>query len=120
MHGAKKSPNFGKLKYELIGFRQNLYAMHRHKINHKKYPFHPVCMKKCGWIYCKKSFAKKGGCKCSTCKKNKVEDDGQKFYICNGCKLIYYCCRDHQKRDWKLIHSEQCKSIRKYSKKLTK
>ena len=30
-------------------------------------------------------------------------------YICKGCRLVRYCCRRHQKRHWKYIHSQQCK-----------
>ena len=30
-------------------------------------------------------------------------------YICKGCRLVRYCCRRHQKRHWKYIHSQQCR-----------
>eukprot|EP01084_Bolivina_argentea_P184125 317629_1 len=31
-----------------------------------------------------------------------------KLQKCSRCKLTFYCCRNHQKKHWKLIHSEQC------------
>eukprot|EP01084_Bolivina_argentea_P116156 206434_1 len=44
----------------------------------------------CGWPLCKReNFVKRN--------------------ICKGCKLIQYCCRNHQKKHWKYIHSQQCK-----------
>lgn len=32
--------------------------------------------------------------------------------ICPGCKLTYYCCKDHQTIDWQGIHEKTCKHIR--------
>merc|ERR1712129_293494 len=40
---------------------------------------------------------------------NKQENDFAEKCLCEGCKLIKYCCRKHQKNHWKLIHSQQCR-----------
>ena len=38
-----------------------------------------------------------------------------KWYICGGCKLVYYCSRKCQKISWnKQNHAYQCKIIQKY------
>eukprot|EP01084_Bolivina_argentea_P073977 134212_1 len=33
---------------------------------------------------------------CKYCK-----DKNRKLFLCNGCKKVYYCSHNHQKRDWK-------------------
>lgn len=53
---------------------------------------------KCGWPPCQKwtnrhSFPRK--------------------CICEGCGLVRYCSRKHQKHHWKYMHSQQCKPLRK-------
>eukprot|EP01084_Bolivina_argentea_P268499 456067_1 len=45
---------------------------------------------KCQWITCNK------------------KEDQNKLYRCKGCKLIVYCCRNHQKKHWNSFHSRQC------------
>lgn len=32
-------------------------------------------------------------------------------FKCKGCKLIRYCCRNHQKKHWKFVHRQQCMKI---------
>jgi hypothetical protein len=31
---------------------------------------------------------------------------------CSGCRLVFYCTKDHQKKDWK-SHKHTCKSLNK-------
>eukprot|EP01084_Bolivina_argentea_P140311 246712_1 len=46
---------------------------------------------KCGWLLC-----------------NKRKSQFQHKNKCGGCGLIQYCCRNHQKKHWKYMHSQQC------------
>ena len=47
-------------------------------------------------------------CGLLSCRKRKGHDNFAKQSICKGCRLVRYCCRNHQKRHWKHIHSQQC------------
>ena len=40
---------------------------------------------------------------------NKQYKQGQKLYLCRGCKRVYYCSKKHQKQHWKNQHSTVCK-----------
>lgn len=31
---------------------------------------------------------------------------------CSRCRLIRYCCKNHQKKHWKFIHRQQCREFR--------
>lgn len=33
--------------------------------------------------------------------------------ICSGCKIVRYCCAEHQKLDWKKVHKIGCKELQK-------
>eukprot|EP00744_Colponema_vietnamica_P000725 GILI01001269.1.p1 GENE.GILI01001269.1~~GILI01001269.1.p1 ORF type:complete len:369 (+),score=64.79 GILI01001269.1:77-1183(+) len=35
----------------------------------------------------------------------------QATLICTGCKVTYYCTKDHQNVDWKGIHSQICQDV---------
>jgi hypothetical protein len=34
--------------------------------------------------------------------------DGQPLLRCSGCKIIKYCCKEHQSLDWKFEHKGEC------------
>ena len=38
-------------------------------------------------------------------------EDMKPSFKCGGCKLIRYCCRRHQKKHWKFVHSQQCRAV---------
>eukprot|EP01084_Bolivina_argentea_P230392 388631_1 len=46
----------------------------------------------CAWLLCKKSL-----------------HNISKLYKCKRCRMVEYCCRNHQKKHWKYIHSQQCR-----------
>ena len=49
------------------------------------------------------------GRKCEHC--GKTEKNGEKLLQC-ACKVVYYCCKKHQRLNWQ-DHKECCKGIRK-------
>eukprot|EP01084_Bolivina_argentea_P216022 366938_1 len=51
--------------------------------------------RECGWVLCNKKQNAFGA-------KNK----------CKGCMMVQYCCRRHQKKHWKYIHSQQCSQLK--------
>eukprot|EP01084_Bolivina_argentea_P212694 361495_1 len=57
-------------------------------IDHSLIRGHSFSVSQCAWVMC-----------------GKVR---RKLYKCKACRLVYYCCRNHQKKHWKLIHSNQC------------
>jgi hypothetical protein len=34
--------------------------------------------------------------------------DSQELQRCSGCKLVKYCCKEHQTLDWKFEHKGEC------------
>eukprot|EP01084_Bolivina_argentea_P230396 388638_1 len=46
--------------------------------------------------------------KCSWPLCNKYRNEFNVKHKCKGCRLVRYCCRNHQKKHWKYIHSTQC------------
>ena len=62
--------------------------------------FERKCVRECGWP------------PCVHFNEQKVKKKDMKpSFKCGGCKLIRYCCRNHQKKHWKFIHSQQCRAV---------
>ena len=70
----------------------------------------------CAYLYCKESQREGTTHDCKfkyECEEKKCRGKIKYYKKCKGCKLVSYCCRNHQKKDWKLIHSQQCLKKRK-------
>jgi MYND finger len=56
---------------------------------------------------------------CHGCKRgpalmrNNTTDDLKKLFVCSGCRVIQYCCREHQKADW-AKHKVWCKAFTEF------
>ena len=46
---------------------------------------------------------------CHSCKRGSLQQ--MKLLQCTGCRLVKYCCREHQKDDWK-NHKQWCKAFK--------
>ncbi|CAJ1952843.1 unnamed protein product [Cylindrotheca closterium] len=49
---------------------------------------------------------------CNTCKRGGLQS--LNLVRCSGCRVVKYCCRDHQKKDWPM-HKSWCKAFSKVS-----
>lgn len=49
---------------------------------------------------------------CNICE-NLVCSDGTPLLRCSQCALVHYCCREHQKKDWKK-HKAFCENFDQY------
>ncbi|CAJ1952841.1 unnamed protein product [Cylindrotheca closterium] len=49
---------------------------------------------------------------CNGCKRGGLQS--LNLVRCSGCKVVKYCCRDHQKKDWS-THKKWCKAFNKVS-----
>ena len=47
-------------------------------------------------------------CKWPLCSKHHLMEGFATKSVCKGCRLVKYCGRNHQKKHWNLIHSQQC------------
>ena len=59
-------------------------------------------MRECGWPPCADSCQQRYA---------SSREDMKPTFKCGGCNLIRYCCRNHQKKHWKLIHGQQCRKM---------
>ena len=66
----------------------------------KRMRFERMRERECGWLPCAFFNAQK-----------RKRKDMKPALTCKGCKLIRYCCRNHQKKHWKFIHRQQCIKI---------
>ena len=53
-------------------------------------------------------------CNYSQCRAKNI-----KLEICSKCKSVYYCCKKHQKLDWKIKHRFECKQYEKRNPHMT-
>eukprot|EP01084_Bolivina_argentea_P259471 437811_1 len=42
------------------------------------------------------------------------QNNNQKFKLCSGCKMTYYCSKSCQKRSWNIRHRTECNILHSY------
>eukprot|EP01084_Bolivina_argentea_P013960 26123_1 len=62
-----------------------------------------LTMNQVNTFYFERIAMNKKKCEWSSCNKSMTN-----LLLCSGCKLVYYCCKKHQKKHWNLIHRAQC------------
>ena len=81
-------------------FHRKMSVLHKYQTeSHIEYATTPeqISGKRCGWNRCKIE--------------RKYCNHHIEWKICKGCKFVYYCCRNHQKKHWNSGHASQCKKL---------
>jgi hypothetical protein len=52
---------------------------------------------------------------CHACKRGPITGGGTILYKCAKCRIVQYCCREHQIHDWK-FHKTWCRAVQQLVK----
>eukprot|EP01084_Bolivina_argentea_P173888 301218_1 len=94
-------------------------------INTRKQKGAPIFSQWCisSWFYYFKNDESyqimKNICSLKECNYSKCRTKKGKLKKCSRCKSVYYCCENHQKRDWKIKHRIECQMFNKRNPSLT-
>ena len=58
-------------------------------------------------------------CYLKECNYSECRAKDKELEVCSKCKSVYYCCRNHQKRDWKSKHRGECREYQQRNAFLT-